>query len=866
MEFELTRPLALLALVGLAWIVWLHRRTLAPHSPRRRLLSLGLRAAIFVLVVLALAEPRWVQRRRETHVTWLVDLSRSVGRSALEKAKQLTAGATGVKSQSWIGFAGQSALAQDAGALEKLAPATLLDERTDLAAALKFAEASFPLGFARTAVLFTDGVETSGAIANELAALKAAGVRVHTVFAAPPERPEVLVRSVTAPRQVKEDEPFRVSAEIAANREMEAEVEIFKSGTRVALKTEKLKAGVNRFELTQTVKGEERLSEFTVQVRAKDDSLADNNAASAFVQSEGKSKALLLADKPEQARYLALALRQEGILLDVRPPTGAPMELGDLQNYDLLLIDNVPATELTPAQMQLFASYVRDFGGGLLMLGGDQSFGLGGYYQTPVEEVLPVRCDFEKEQENPSLGMVLVIDRSGSMSGDKMEMAKDAAKAAVELLSPRDYVGVVAFDHEAFWASEIGLATDKGGVQQRISAIQAGGGTNIAPGLELAYAKLSGTPAKLKHVILLTDGVSTPGPFYELTSQMAQERITVSAVAVGSDSDTKLLEQIAGWGNGRYYFTDNPQSIPQIFARETMTASKSAIQETPFLPVPTRPADFLAGVNFETAPFLLGYVTTKLKPTTESWLVTERGEPLLATWRYGLGQAGAFTSDARNRWAVEWLKWEGYGKFWAQLARRLMRGRSLRHFPAEIVREGEGFRMVVQALDERGRFLSGVQGEVAVLDPSGRQKSLALERTAPGRYEAWWPAGAKGGYHAQIVFKQNGEVVERQSLSASAGYPDEFLLRPPDEAKLRALAAQTGGRFNPAPDDILRDDRRTAPRERELWPWLIAAALLLFVGDVASRRWPDQRPLAAPRVAVSGRPRAVPAAVVSRRE
>ena len=640
MSFELTHPSPLFALAGLALIVWWHRRTLAPFSPRapvrephpsqHDLRARGPRAHRAALDAAAARDARH----------WLVDLEPQRRQCGAGVAKRLTAGATGVKSQSWIAFAGKASLAKDSKTLAELAPPTLQDDRTDLAGALKFAEASFPLGYAKTVVLFSDGQETSGDITAELDQLQRAGVRVHTVLATPPDRPEVLVRSVSAPRQVKEDEPFRVNAEIVANREMDAEVEIFKSGARVAVKMEKLKPGTNRFEFTQSVKGEERLSEFTVQVRAKDDTLADNNVASTFVQSEGKSKALLLADKPEQARYLALALRQEGILLDVRPATGAPTELGDLQNYDLVLIDNVPATDLNRAQMQLFASYVRDFGGGLLMLGGDQAFGLGGYYQTPVEEVLPVRCDFEKEQENPSLGLVLVIDRSGSMSGDKMEMAKDAAKAAVELLSARDYVGVVAFDHEAFWVADIQLAVDRGGVQQRIAAIQAGGGTNIAPGLEMAFSKLSGTPAKLKHVILLTDGVSTPGPFYELTSQMVQEHITVSAVAVGSDADTKLLEQIAGWGNGRYYFTDNPQSIPQIFARETMTASKSAIQEAPFLPVPVRSADFLAGVNFETAPFLLGYVTTKLKPTAESWLVTERGEPLLATWRYGLGQAG----------------------------------------------------------------------------------------------------------------------------------------------------------------------------------------------------------------------------------
>ena len=248
----------------------------------------------------------------------------------------------------------------------------------------------------------------------------------------------MLVSEVNAPREVKDDEPFKVSAQIVSDRTAPAEINLYRNGVRVATQSAILHPGTNRFESTQSVSGE-RVFEFAVEIRAKnpaDDTLADNNVASAYVQAAGKSKVLLLADKPEGARYLALALRQEGILLDVRPAAGAPGDLGDLQNYDLLVIDNVPATDLSPDQMRLMAGYVREFGGGLLMLGGDQAFGLGGYYQTPVEEVLPVRCDFQKQQENPSLGLLCVIDRSGSMVGEKIEMAKDAARAAVELLSP----------------------------------------------------------------------------------------------------------------------------------------------------------------------------------------------------------------------------------------------------------------------------------------------------------------------------------------------------------------------------------------------------------------------------------------------
>ncbi len=858
---ELLRPWALLILLGLAPLWWWQRRSLATMTRARRAVSLALRAALLVLITLAMTEPRWVRQGQAAHVLGSVDRSHSVGDEAVAAARRFTAPNTGygrkIDSQGWIGFAAQPAAVPDLKTLSDLPLRTLDENATDIAGALSFADATFPPGYTKTAVLFTDGQETVGDTAAQIARLRDSGVRVHVVSVAPPDKPEMLVSEVNTPREVKDDEPFKVSAEIISNRDAPAEINLYRNGVRVATQATTLHPGTNRFESTQSVSGE-RVFEFAVEVRAKnpaDDTLADNNMASAYVQAAGKSKVLLLADKPEQARYLALALRQEGILLDVRPAAGAPTDLSDLQNYDLLAIDNVPATGLSPDQMRLMAGYVREFGGGLLMLGVDQAFGLGGYYQTPVEEVLPVRCDFQKQQENPALGLLLVIDRSGSMTGEKIEMAKDAAKAAVELLSPRDYAGVVAFDDQAFWVAEMTSAVDKDALLQRIATLQPGGGTNIAAGLELGFSQISASPAKIKHVILLTDGVSTPGPFYELVSRMAEERITVSTVAVGSDADRKLCEQIAEWGNGRAYATDTPGNIPQIFARETMTASKSAIQEAPFLPVVARPADFLSGVDFQTAPFLLGYVTTRPKPTAENWLLTERGEPLLSTWRYGLGQTGAFTSDARNRWAVEWLKWEGYGKFWAQVVRKLARAPALTKFPVEIRRENGGFRAVVETADGRGEFLTDVNGEIALLDPHGRAGKVALTTTAPGRLEGWWPAPERGAYNAEVVLRHDGdantdEPIARQFISATVGYPDEFLLKPVNESLLGRLARETGGLYNPAPADLFRDDHRTAGVESELWPWLLGLAAFLFVFDVAAKRWPEREVAANPGLVV----------------
>src|SRR5688572_1565610 len=271
-----------------------------------------------------------------------------------------------------------------------------------------------------------------------------------------------------------------------------------------------------------------------------------------------------------------------------------PDNLSDLQNYELLIVSNVPATALSQRQMEVARTYVQDLGGGLMMLGGEQSFGLGGYYKTELEEILPVRSDFEKEKEKPSLGMVLVIDKSGSMSGEKIEMAKSAARSAVELLSNQDKIGVIAFDGATYVVSDMQSAGNKGRVSDDISRIDAGGGTVMYPAMEQAYEILQATTAKLKHVIILTDGISSPGDFPGLAQQMISERITVSTVAVGTDSDTQLLQDIANVGQGRFYATDDPASVPQIFAKETVTASKSAIDEQPFIPQVVRASQALA--------------------------------------------------------------------------------------------------------------------------------------------------------------------------------------------------------------------------------------------------------------------------------
>ena len=715
-------------------------------------------------------------------------------------------------------------------------------EGSNLQSAIEIASAGMPPDYVPRVVILSDGNETLG---DARKAALSAGLRISTVPLSTRDDPEMQVSAVNVPAQVAQGEPFNVKVLVDSNHDDEALIEIYNGEHKIVSAQKPIKKGENEFVFTQQV---DRPSEFSARisrVRKSDgtaadtsfkDTLLDNNMASGLVYAAGKPRVLLIEAVPELAQSLEWALDEEGIKVDVRPPQGMPDSLADLQNYEVLMLSNVPATDLSARQMEVIRTYVSELGGGFIMLGGDQSFGLGGYYKSVVEEVLPVRSDFEKEKEKPSLAMCLIIDKSGSMGGQKIELAKDAARGAVELLGQKDQIGVIAFDGSPYWISEIRPLSQKSLVADRIAGIQAGGGTTLYPAMEEAFDALQSTAAKLKHVIILTDGYSTPGDFEGITQSMAAARITVSTVGVG-DADQNLLETIAENGNGRYYFTDDPSSVPQIFAKETMTASKSAINEEPFIPQSIRATQVLSDIDFEEAPFLLGYVITRPKPTSEVILVAESGDPLLVWWRYGLGMSVAFTSDAKSRWAAEWLTWPGFNKFWAQTVRHCMRKSATRGFVVDLKRMGNTAKIKIDSVDPSGRFLNKADTQLTLIDPRLRDSKIQIEQTAPGRYEAQFDVPDTGAWHLQMTQKQNKKTIYQQSRGLMVGYPDELRLRPPNEDLLKSIARASGGEFDPKPETIFaekEDDK--AQRATPLWPWLLTIAMVLFLIDVALRR------------------------------
>ncbi len=839
-QLEIARPVWLAALVLVPLVMYGSRRSLTGFSPARQAASLACRVLLVVALVLGLSEIRLRGHTAERYLVVAVDRSESIAdesRAAADGFVDRLTEAAGRGRVAVVPFA-QTPLTADERA--RLSDSDWRTEATNLAAAIELGAVLGVRGSVPEIVLLSDGLETEG---DALGAARAAGVPISTVPLQARAEPEVYVSAVAARDRVRQGEPFAVEVVLEAGQEAEGAVQLLREGELVDAASASVVPGENRVRFVQSIASEGPLR-FTARIEKFADTLVQNNAASAVVIVTARPRVLLVESESQSTPPLAAALRGEGIDVEVRPPGDLGASPGDLEDYELVVLSNVPAAALSPAQMEVVRSYVSRSGGGLIAVGGDRAFTPGGYRGTALEEVLPLRCEAESTDRRPSMALVLVIDRSESMNeGRAIELAKEATRRAVGLLEARDRVGVIAFQDFPQWISPLHPCSDKGPVLASVDTITAGGGTNMYPAVERAYLALREAPADRKHVIVLTDGVSHPADFDALAARMAEADITVSTVAVGPEAVRPLLDDVARIGKGHSYYCDTAEAVPDIFALETQSAGKMGVHEQPFRAGVQSPLDALSGVDLAGAPSLLGYVETKPKPESKVVMTSERGDPLLVWWRYGRGIAVAFTSDVRSRWAAAWLRWPDFGRFWAQLARHAMRKDRTEGFTLGVEHRNRRTRVTFDAVDGKGRFVNGAEVALTVVDPEENTRPVAVDQVAPGRYAAEFSTPGPGVYLLEASVRHQGRVVYERRRAWATGYAEEYRTRAADEELLRSIAEVTGGRYDPSPERLASPSDRTVPRTTPLWPYLLATAAAIFAIDVAVRRlpWPDAR-------------------------
>ncbi|GAB4176955.1 MAG: VWA domain-containing protein [Terrimicrobiaceae bacterium] len=813
-------PSALLLLPLAGVIVYFSRTSLAQLARRSAGVALGLRLFIFASLVVALAQPVIRSASLLVHHVVVIDVSDSMGGAAMEAAGPLLEALAG-KQHTIVEFAGNARVAR-AGGEESTPPLTT--DATRISNALLFAEAGAPPDRGRVITLFSDGVVTT----PESPLAPNDSTIIHTMGVAPPVVPEVALSGVEFPPLIRSREPFEATARVVSTVETSAVVDLLVDGLVVATRNIKLVPGTTSVPFVQSLEGS-RSARISVVVKAPSDTRPTNNRLDRAVTADGTGGVLRITG--HDSRELDRALREQGIDVESREPVGLPDTDADYDRFDAVILDDVSPDDLPEAAAFALARAVREGGLGLVALGSEKVFAPTVGSGKPVSELLPMETEFFNQREWPTVALLLLIDTSGSMTGEKMDMARSAAKEAIRLLTPEDSAGVIGFQTDAGWAAPLQPASDFAALSGGIDVMRAGGGTNIAPALDLALQALRGNRARLRHVILLSDGISTPGPLRELARSMTSAGITLSTVAFGRDADLRLMEELAREGGGRSYFTDSPANLPRIFAKETLTATKPSRVEAPFIPQVVRPAPFLRGISWESP--LLGHAITRAKPGADVWLTTESGQPLLATWTKGVGHVAAFASDAREVWASEWVAWSQFGTFWAQLIREVSKPGSLRTFPVSTETVEEGWKIRLDAVTPRGSLLPEPGAFLTGMDGSTLAR---LELTAPGSLETTLPIQPGNPLPARLNILSGDRVAASIPLDLSARVPAEHIPCPPDFSHLRQIAANHGGVFQPSVADILASRPAPVPAPTPLWQWFAWAALVAFLAELAIRR------------------------------
>lgn len=846
-------PLALVLLICIPLVIylgWPRQR----YRQTRDIFSLILRTLILLLLVFSLAGAQAVQSADKLAVIFLLDSSDSMGQPSREAALEYIRKALLNKrpdDEAGIVLFGGNALverplsnARELGTLRS-AP---ISGNTNLEKAVRLALGMFPADSARRIVILSDGQQTLGHAesAGELAG--ATGVEISYVAFTPDTTPEVQMSVVNVPSAINEGQNFDLNISVDSEENTPATISVLASGEIIHREEVELRQGTNRYTLSLQGTGA-GFTDFQVRVDpSSNDGFYQNNQLSAFSRVIGPPRVLLMYSSEDEIRYLLPALQEAGLTVDTVTPEQLPVGLVPLAQYESIIMANVPATRLTPRRMETIQSFVRDLGGGLLVIGGPEAYGPGGYFQTPLEETLPLESRVKDQKRLPQLTIAYVIDRSGSMSAvgpsgvENIELAKEAIIRSLDLLQPTDRAGVVSFDTVGYWIANLQPVQNRLGLQRLVATLRASGGTDILAGMNLVATDIAPDPSDRKHIILLTDGGANPTGLVELAKQLNEQNgVTTSVIAIGTGMPA-FLEQMAIQGGGNFHPVDVVEQIPTIFTQETVLATRSYIIEESFVPVLSSRNPIMN--NIDASPPLLGYVATTAKQTAE---VILRGpepyrDPLLAAWQYGLGRSVAFTSDATARWSANWISWENFVRFWDQAVRWTITEGTTGNIETRVVMEGEQSRLIVEARDNAGAFLNGLDLQLSLVDPESQADLLPLRQIAPGRYEATFTPDTEGAYVLHVSGQSAGDeqpIVLDQTTGWVMSYSAEYnrTEQGDGEALLRSLAELTAGRsLQDDPTAAFAHNLAAQIAGTPIWPWLMLIALLLLPIDIAIRR------------------------------
>ncbi|HLJ67399.1 MAG TPA: VWA domain-containing protein, partial [Chloroflexota bacterium] len=819
-------------------------------STRRSRIALAARLALLAAVILGLAGASLNLPQTREAVVVVADLSASDSSAQSSMQGFINAVARRRPDGNELGVV---SVGRDARVEQPPSPLTTFDgfqttvdrNSTNLDGGLSLAGAILPDGYRRRITILTDGQQNVGEALATARLERSIGVRVDVLPIHVAGGPEVLVDSVTMPSQLRPQERFSIDVAVRSTVNTTTDLVLYRDHSLAISRREVVRAGENHYVFAQPPLSPGTHT-YLAQIDPALDTERENNQGSAFTLVASAPRVLVISPGRAEAANVLASLYSTGIKADFAYPQNVIPTLSFLQRYAAVVLVDTPVDALDPDLVSELVPYVRDLGHGLVVIGGRESYGMGGYGQTALEQALPVKMDLPKRKDLPSAAVVLIIENLESDA--QVNISKQAGKGVVGLLTQQDQIAVSDATGGQF-VVPLQHATNKAAIDHEIDQMQPGDPISYVADLQAAYQTLRNTRARVKHIILLGDGDAEDPAYQHVAKAIRAGGVTISTVATNGlgFNDFQTIQNIAKWGGGRYYRGDNTSAIPSIFLHEARTVARSGIVEGKFYPQELSASPLLTGIS--AVPPLTGYVATTPKPTGEMVLVSKKLDPVLAAWQFGLGRSVAWTSDAAGLWTADWLQAPGANRFWANLVSWTL--------PA-----AQGGKLFINADS------SGGQGHVSVdtppslganpgvtahiLGPDLRAATVQLQPSAPGHFTGSFLANTEGPYFISVDAR-GASHSEAGETGLDVPYSAEYRTTGTDLPFIRALASAGGGSVVSGPDSAWQDNLASVNARQSLAAWLWLLALLLLPIDIGIRRLVVTRAdLAAIRDAIAG--------------
>lgn len=860
----------LIALVAIP-LVWWGWRNLTAMSPWRRALVCALRALVVLAIAFTLAQPKWLERGENLTVVLLVDRSQSISHQAEQAALDYLRKATDrpedrqrLDRVGVINIGAQARVAQAVDVATVLDPGTTIEQRsaTNLEHGVRLGLAIAPPDTATRFVLVSDGNETFGNVLAATEIARANGIPIDVLKIVYDYDREVLFERLVAPSMAREGEPITLRFMLRANKPATGRISLYHNDEILDASPDddstnsipvSLDEGLNVRSVTLPVdfRGPQRFRAVFEADDPIDDSIVSNNRADAVVIVGGEGRVLVVHSQPEETASLRAAMADAEIEIDTAQPHELTSDLLFLSGYDGIILANVPLHSFGAGVDAALRRYVHDVGGGLIMLGGPDSMGAGGWIDSEVAKALPVRLDPPEKKQMPKGALVCIMHSCEIPQGNYW--GQQCAIAAVESLSRLDEAGIIDFNWNvggpaggANWVFPLQPVGDKGAAIAAIRNMNMGDMPDFTPSMQAALTALQKSRSGQKHVIIISDGDPQP-PSQALLNQFVASKISISTILTaghGTPSDVQNMAMVARQTGGTAYNPTSPNQLPRIFIKEAMIVRRSLIVEGEVYQAihePSgRPGPFSG--TWTSLPPVLGYVLSSPRPGYAPEIVSNFGDrdPIMAHWQYGLGKSVVFTSDATSRWGQGWVDWGQFQGFWERIVRWSMRPVTPTNIQQTTRLDGNRATLEVNVLGEDNQFANFGRISGLVLSPGLDEQVINLQQVGPGKWRGEYKVDSEGSWVANLIYETNDGERHSIQTGVSVPYSPEFKTLKNNDPLMTSVADGTFGRIlpsDPTKADLFNREGLEVPRSlSDLWPLFAILASILFLLDVAARR------------------------------